>query len=76
MKSSLLKSETDQTCIQEFTKASDRLSKVFDEAKIRLLTDGLSQKIATEMYEFLFSLRLHICIPIYCLFKLNFLFQG
>lgn len=76
MKSALLKLETDQSCIQEFTKASDKLSKVFDEAKIRLLTDGLSEKIATEMYESLFSLRLHIFIPIYCLFKLNILFQG
>lgn len=62
--STLLKSETDQTCIQEFTKASEKLGKVFDEAKIRLLMDGLSQKIATEMYEFLSSLRRHICIPI------------
>ncbi|XP_050940409.1 chromatin assembly factor 1 subunit FAS1 isoform X1 [Cucumis melo] len=51
MKSALLKLETDQSCIQEFTKASDKLSKVFDEAKIRLLTDGLSEKIATEMAE-------------------------
>lgn len=76
MMSALLKSETDQTCIQDFIKASDKLGKVFDEAMIRLLVDGLSQKTATEMYEFLLSLRLHICIPKYCLFNLNFLFQG
>ncbi|XP_038890959.1 chromatin assembly factor 1 subunit FAS1 isoform X1 [Benincasa hispida] len=51
MMSTLLKSETDQSCIQEFTKASEKLGKVFDEAKIRVLVDGLSQKIATEMAE-------------------------
>lgn len=76
MTSALLKSETDETFIQEFTKASEKLGKVFDEAKIRLLVDGLSQKNSAEMYEFLLSLRRYICFSIHCLYDLNFLFQG
>ncbi|XP_022965575.1 chromatin assembly factor 1 subunit FAS1 [Cucurbita maxima] len=49
MMSALLKAEIDRTCIQEFIKASERLGKLFDEAMIRSLVDGLSQKTASEM---------------------------
>lgn len=50
MMSALLKTEIDRTCIQEFIKASEKLGKLFDEAMIRSLVDGLSQKTASEMY--------------------------
>ena len=55
MQLALRRLETDQTGIRELTKASEELVKVFDEANIRLLMDGLSQKITTEMYELLSS---------------------
>lgn len=50
MISALEKADNDQTCIQELTKASERLAKVLNETDIRLLIGSMVQKIGADMY--------------------------
>lgn len=46
----LKKVETDQNCIQEQMKASEKLGKVLNEADIRLLVASMEQKNGAEVY--------------------------
>lgn len=52
MITALEKPENLPNCRHELTKASEKLSKVLNEADIRLLMENMSQKNCTEMYVF------------------------
>lgn len=59
----LKKVETDQNCIQEQMKASEKLGKVLNEADIRLLVASMEQKNGAEVYVIsISSLVLFSCI--------------
>lgn len=52
MINALEKSENHPNCLRELMKASEKLSKVLNEADIRLLMENLSHKNGAQMYVF------------------------